>query len=501
MTNPSKGTAQMRGRDDEGRSRRSGRTTSTVQRAAAVPLGAVLGGLLTLGWQGSVEAQVVDPALQPFVDESETPAQRDMAVSIAVMCPELDDFTGPARTAEVDELNRTCANLALGEDGPDGGFGLDADERNAVKQSLNGEELQVAQQRIGEIRDTQVGNIVSRLSAIRAGRAGGGLSLAGLNMRAGDRMIALAPGAYDIVPAQFEDGWLGRLGLFATGSIGFGSRDATGEVDGFDFDSQGVTIGTDYRFTDQFVAGLAVGYARFNADFDATVNSPSGQELESDGVQVSLFGSFFPTDELFVDGIASFGWNFYDSRRRIVIPSDNPALPPVDAIATGDFDSYNYGFALNAGYNARVEGFNVTPVVRVEYLRAEIDGFTERSEAVTRLTFGDQTAESLTVNLGVEADYPISTGIGIISPNVRAEWVHEFLNDPDGVVVRYAVDPTRTSTFEVTTPSPDRDYAVLGAGVAASFPAGWSAFVDYNTLVGLANFDVHTVNFGVRKSF
>jgi outer membrane autotransporter protein len=67
--------------------------------------------------------------------------------------------------------------------------------------------------------------------------------------------------------------------------------------------------------------------------------------------------------------------------------------------------------------------------------------------------------------------------------------------------VRYAVDPTRTSTFEVTTPSPDRDYAVLGAGVAASFPAGWSAFVDYNTLVGLANFDVHTVNFGVRKSF
>jgi outer membrane lipase/esterase len=491
----------MRGSDDEQGARRKGGAALTVPRGVAASLGAILTGTLTLGPQATVEAQEVLPIFEPFVEESANVAQRDMAVSISTMCPNLDVLTGPARTPEVDELNSVCANLALGEEGPDGGFGLDAAGRNAAKQSLNGEELQVAQQRIGEIRDTQVGNIVSRLSAIRAGQAGGGLSLAGLNMRAGDRMIALAPGAYDIVPAQFEDGWLGRLGLFATGSIGFGSRDATGEVEGFDFDSQGVTIGTDYRFTDQLVAGLAVGYARFNADFDATVNSPSGQELESDGVQVSLFGSFFPTDELFVDGIASFGWNFYDSRRRIVIPSDNPALPPVDAIATGDFDSFNYGFALNAGYNARVEGFNVTPIVRVEYLRAEIDGFTEASEAVTRLTFGDQTAESLTLNLGVEADYPISTPIGIISPNVRAEWVHEFLNDPDGVVIRYAVDPTRTSEFQVTTPSPDRDYALLGAGLAASFPAGWSAFADYNTLVGLRDFTVHTVNFGVRKSF
>jgi hypothetical protein len=40
------------------------------------------------------------------------------------------------------------------------------------------------------------------------------------------------------------------------GSVRWGSKDATSRESGFDFDSQGVTLGADYRFTDTFVAAL-----------------------------------------------------------------------------------------------------------------------------------------------------------------------------------------------------------------------------------------------------
>ena len=98
-----------------------------------------------------------------------------------------------------------------------------------------------------------------------------------------------------IVPAQFEeDGFLSRLGIFATGNVTFGDKNSTGEIGGFDFDTEGLTIGADYRLTDNLVLGAAAGYSHFNADFDESDNSPGGQELDSDAAQFSLFGSFYP---------------------------------------------------------------------------------------------------------------------------------------------------------------------------------------------------------------
>jgi hypothetical protein len=85
--------------------------------------------------------------------------------------------------------------------------------------------------------------------------------------------------------------------------------------------------------------------------------------------------------------------------------------------------------------------------------------------------------------------------------------VHEFLNDQSGVRVHYTSDPTVApdgrpfSSFVISTDEVDRDYGIVGAGVAATFPAGWGAFVDYSAVVGLRDFSIHTVNFGVRKSF
>jgi outer membrane autotransporter protein len=458
----------------------------------------------------------------PLVDAGQNQAQRDMALSIERMCPNLLAVTNPS--GETDGLLEICGNL-VGNNGELGGrfngYMLPEAELNDVMQALSGEEYQATQQRIGQVNDSTVGDLAARLSAVRAGTAGP-LSISGLTIDTGDRVLALEDLAdLTILPAQFEDGgFLSKLGLFVTGSTTFGDKEPTGEITGFDFDTYGITVGADYRISDQLAAGLAVGYSRFDADFDTAgvrdTASPSGQELESDGVQLAAFGSFFPTDQLFVDAIASVGWQFYDSTRRIVIDSRNPAEDDVSATATGDFDAVHFGVATNIGYSTQVAGANLTPLVRLEYLHAEIDGFTESSDSPLELEFDDSDADSLTINLGVEADYPISTPFGIISPNVRAEYVHEFIDEDDGGTLAYANDTTDTlddpqvnafcdrrpcSAFSVSREERDQDYGIIGAGVVATLPLGFAAFVDWSTFIGLSNFDVHTVNVGLRKEF
>jgi outer membrane lipase/esterase len=454
-----------------------------VRRVSAV-LGGSVAAAAVVGAILQVQAQPVDPARQ-------NAAQLDMASATVRMCTDPNFRSNP----ESQSLRATCdAVVSLPDD----------EQRDSVFQSLNGEEVQAAQQQLGEISDAQIGNITARLSAIRAGVAGPGLSVAGLNLNGGDRMLALDDAEdLEIVPAQFEGDFLSRLGIFVTGEVTFGDKDSSGEVEGYDFDTQGVTVGADWRFTDNLVAGAAVGYSRFNADFDESDVSLEGQELESDAVQFSLFSSFYLTDQLFVDGIASFGWHFYDSERRILVPSAADPATLIETSAKGDFDAIHYGFATNVGYTIRRFGANLTPIARLEYLRAEIDGFTEEEDSpeAIELTFDDHNVDSLTLNVGLEADYPFSTAFGVISPNVRAEAVHEFLGNEDGVLVRYAADPTQLSEFEVSNERDNDYYGILGAGVAATLQGGWAAFVDYHTFVGLDNFDIHTVNVGLRLEF
>jgi len=433
-----------------------------------------------------------------------------MARSIDRVCPTLIANAALLNTQQQD-LRDVCrrmvqtANDALDlPNRPTGAsYGLSEDETKNVLQRINGEELATPDAQITEIRGIQTGNISSRLDAIRSGLAGPGISIAGLSLNAGERVLALTdPEDFQIVPAQWEDlGFLSRLGLFLTGAFKFGDKETTAASDGFDFLTQGVTAGADYRLTDQFVLGAAFGYSNFDADFDTTDQSAAGQDLDSDTFVGSLFGSYSFTNGPFVDAIASVGWGEYDSTRKIVIVSANPAVPSENRTAKGDFDALHYGVAANFGWDIPIQAFTVTPLARVEFVRAEIDGFEEDGADGLNLEFDDHNAESLTTNLGLEATYSISTAFGVIVPSVRAEYVHDFLIDDDGADVSYAADPTGLSAFEITTEAADQDYGIVGAGAAATFPAGWAAFVDWNTFVGLSNFDIHTVNVGFRKEF
>lgn len=450
------------------------------------------------------------PSSTPIADPLEKlpnqdPAQRQMAQSIDAFCPALAGraAAGASRSSAEEDLARVCTQMIQTADnvltgsndsGAFGSFGLTATETNNALQAINGEELQARAIQVG---DVQAANITSRLAAVRSGVAGPGFSIVGLDMgfggtAAADPSAPLAAGAGD-------EPLLGKLGVFVTGSIQWGERDDTGTIAGFDYTVPGVTAGVDYQFTDNLIAGAAFGYTRFRADFNTSAVSPPGQDLESSNYLFSLFASYYIDDNFFADIIGTVGFGNYQATRHIVIPSMGTAAA-VDRFAESEFDSAQWGVSANLGYERSFGPVQVQPIVRVNYLGASIDGATETGAGGLNLAYGDQDVNSLTTRIGLQAAYSVSTAFGILVPYARGEYVHEFLNDPDGTSVRYAADPTGLSAFVAATDEVDRNYGTVGGGLALTLPAGWAAFVDYDALVGFRDLTSHTVSAGFRKN-
>jgi uncharacterized protein with beta-barrel porin domain len=252
---------------------------------------------------------------------------------------------------------------------PDG-LQLPQDELNAATQRLSGEEIQAMQQQVGDVGATQVANVTARMEWIRAGLTSPGLSFAGLTLDDGEQIL---PAGYEDDALAGEGGTLSapiwdKLGVFVTGGGSFGDKSASGQVTGYDFYTIGLTAGADYRVRDDLAVGGAVGYSYYNADFEKDQNNASGQGLNSNSVIFSFFGTYFPNqaslvplEGLFIDGMASFGWSFFDMSRHIIVPSNNPAAQTLNEKANSDTTAFQYGFAGNLGYEFNVRQFTNHP--------------------------------------------------------------------------------------------------------------------------------------------
>ena len=330
-------------------------------------------------------------------------------------------------------------------------------------------------------------------------------------------VASLAPfAAVNSVVAASTPSPFSRLGVFANGTFTGGDKDATSREAGFDFKTYGAILGADYRFTNNFVLGVTFNYQSTNIDFDNSsfLNTPAGGGIDTHSFGFSIYGTYYVSNQFYVDSIFNFGRNHYDIERRIIyaIPSTDRtgaliqgATTTVNQTAQGDTNSTQYSFSVGAGYDFNVRGFTITPFVRLEYSRLDVGGYQESIDNTANgfglaLAFDHQDVESLLHVLGAQASYAISTGIGVLLPQVRAEWRHEFKNDARTITSRFVFDPLRTP-LALVTDSPDRDFFALGVSLSATFRGGVAAFVSYEAVVGLADVTSNSVVGGIRLEF
>lgn len=440
--------------------------------AVAVVLGMALGALAS--------AQAATLGELP----GQTALQSRIGNGVAATCgPLAAAGTNRNGSSAVEDLFARCqdmvhsGNALAGSGATTFSLGLSQSQLNDALLQIGHEESAAQGTSSTESSSDQAGNVANRLASLRAGGPALGVNIAGL----GGPGLGGAASGQDIDQSS-------RLGVFLNGTVSFGDKDPTAEEAGFDFLTGGVTGGLDYRFGDTLIGGVAMGYTTSDNDFDGGAGN-----LDIDTITLSIYGSYYPLPELYVDVIASISIKDQELTRNIVYPS-------VNRTARGDTDAQEYAVSVGGGYDFVYQGWTFGPYGRLDYVNTEIDGFTESGALGLNLTFGDQDITSLSTLLGAQVTRAISTDFGVLIPEAHADWQHEFEDDSRFITVQYAADPN-ANRFSVITDSPDRDFANVGASLAVVLPGGWMGFVAYETVLGLRNISNHIFTLGGRLEF
>ena len=412
----------------------------------------------------------------------------NLTTSGAVLTPDQVDL----RT-ECNRMVRTARNLLNGT-AVTPNLGTDATEatlQRALQQIAPEEMAANSRMAIEATAKSTASAIRGRLSALRSGAQG--LSMNGVEYGPYGKSYA-SQSVFGRKQrggmAGADEGGNGKLGLFVNAAYNTGDRDDTSREDGFDFDNWSLLGGVDYRVTDAFVAGAALGYNQSKVDITRSQGS-----IDSDAWNINTYATF-NLNKFYIEGNLGYSRNSYDSDRNISYSTETGGIVQRNAKGSTDGNQFNVG--LGAGYDWALGSLTLTPYGRVEYIRLDIDAFNETGASGLNLHVDGQDADSTQSALGLRGAYAISTGIGALIPQASVEWIHEFANNSRTITARY-INDTQNNLIVIPTEHPDRNYLRLSLGLSAVFQRGWSGFVSYENLQGLSNTTQHSLLFGLRK--
>jgi uncharacterized protein YhjY with autotransporter beta-barrel domain len=274
-----------------------------------------------------------------------------------------------------------------------------------------------------------------------------------------------------------------RWGAFINGDVDIGRQSAVDTQSGFKLTSKGLTLGADYRFDGGHVLGAALGLAKSDSD----LNDGQGTQ-DTKGYSFSIFGSFVPATNAYIDAIVNFGRTDYDSNRQA---SDGASI---SSSTNGDA----FALAVSAGWNFTQGAFTANPYGRVEYVDAKVDGFTESGGADQALTISEQRVKATTLALGGQASYAISTSWGVLLPYGKAEFQYLAQTNAQDVTAQLVGIGSPTIVPKI---GQDKSFGTFAVGASAILPHGVSGFFNYEQLFGKDNYKGQRYTLGLRVEF
>jgi phospholipase/lecithinase/hemolysin/uncharacterized protein YhjY with autotransporter beta-barrel domain len=187
---------------------------------------------------------------------------------------------------------------------------------------------------------------------------------------------------------------------------GISDRQATVASNGFNLDSVGGTIGSEYRLNNNAFIGGAFDYSNPKA---RQFNNAGTTDVNS--YQFGIYGAWADA-HFFAQGLAAFGWQSFRNTRPGVVDTITSNPDGTSFVAGGKI-----GYLFDAGQT------QIGPIGGLTYARAKVNGYTESGDPVLTLTVGQQTAEALIGSVGVQLRVPFMVNGRIISPylNLTAE--------------------------------------------------------------------------------
>ena len=477
----------------------SGGQASTVARVGLPGMRTVVATIT----DGSGAVSTVNFAINGGVENVPglNPSSQSTGAAIDAACPALAADASNLNAAETDLLQR-CSELVVNA-------GAEPGDVAGALGAMTSDEVAATSEAAFAVTQTQFDNLKARIAALRSGTQGNSFGGLALNGQGGVLPLSFLPST--IVQEGEGEGEGGgevgaefsRWGFFATGTFGRGDRDANETQPGFDFDTQGITAGIDYRYSDSLILGMALGYNSQDSDVENDLGS-----LDSSGWSVSGYATMFKGDSWYADGVFTWTRNDYDFDRRVRydIGSLTGGTTRVDQVASGSTDGDQLGLTFSFGRDFSYGAWNVGPYARAEYTSIDFDRYTERMSdpdapgGGLAMEVEDRELTSTLGVLGGKASYTVSTSWGVLMPNLQVEWLHEFEDDPDALITRFVNDPTGTAIL-IPSDTVDQNYFNVGLGLSGVFASGRSAYLYYEHRAGQSDYSLDSLAIGVRIEF
>ncbi len=333
----------------------------------------------------------------------------------------------------------------------------------------------------------QLQNINQRLNSRRSGTVVQ-VDLDKLKIEQNGQMISYREileeqGITDISGAAAGEGQASVLarGLFIEGRMDKGSFDASRSSVGSDFDTNGLTIGFDYRFTPELLAGVALGYTNNNTEQDDNQG-----ETDSEATSLFAYGTFYPAENIFIDGLAGYSWTNHDISRNF---GGNTMKARTN--------STTQHLMLKGGYNYRAsETLMLTPSLAANYEKVDVDGYTETGVAAMKV--GDDQAESVRLTLGGELVKYLQIKQKDVELNASLAFVREFADDSRSVAVNFVGG---TSVLDMDISELDQEYMTLGLGTSVMLSDSSKLSLRYSTYLDNSDVESHSLAAQFRYEF
>lgn len=288
----------------------------------------------------------------------------------------------------------------------------------------------------------------------------------------------------------------GGLGVFVSAGGASLNHHNNKFADGYSSAVPTVAVGVDYRITDWMTAGLAVNYTYQDGTYD------DGGDFRTHSYGPLLFATFTPLPGMFADIALGYNREDYSQNRTASVVDNNTGAMVASGKPSGDYNGNKYSAGLLAGYDYPLQGFTIGPRAGLNYVYNDQEDYNESGGNGLALSYSGLNQSSLQTTLGAVATMPISTGFGVVQPQIGVSWVHEFLNDSRNVQAEYRDSPNPAATgFTFKREQPARDWAVIDLGVSVVLPNQLQPFVSFTTIQGNENFVSYGGVLGLRKGF
>ncbi|WP_425609673.1 putative Ig domain-containing protein [Xanthomonas arboricola] len=255
----------------------------------------------------------------------------------------------------------------------------------------------------------------------------------------------------------------GDLGLWVGGAIRSGSLDKQSNSNGVDFQTDGLSVGADYRVARSLAIGAGLGWGRDDSDVGR-----NGSHSKATAYTMALYASFHPGKAFFFDTLVGYQLLSYDLRRYV---TDDASM------AEGNRDGKQWIASLSTGADLQRGELQITPYARVDVARATLDGYVEDGVAPFALRYDDMDVATTTGNLGLRLEWRREAAWGRLTPQLRVEYQRDFQGRGDATL-SYA-DLNGGPFYRAGQSAFDRNRLMVGIGAALLTEQGLSTRLEY----------------------